>query len=236
MPDEDPPLRWTMRTYQVEFIWNKTRENFENKLWFEAMMYARGGLPAEWQEELLRRSGHEHIVDVLMEAVEDLRDPDPSLVYLALHDAFDRYGITLEVMPHPIHGDVLARARDLVEAGVSHPENAAVTWPLGADCVAELWRLIDLSRRDDRQIADALGEGLGARRADELSLRCGEELRLAVHLATNDLGAGTDPSVVLWALREWFASPDHGQVTLEFAAHPEHGDVLARAGRLTRPA
>jgi hypothetical protein len=44
------PLTWTMDTEQVEFIWTETREVFGNK----------------------------GIVDVLTEAVGDLRDPDPS--------------------------------------------------------------------------------------------------------------------------------------------------------------
>ena len=104
-----------------------------------------------------------------------------------------------------------------------------MTWPLDAGCVAELWRLFDLTRRDDGRIAGALADCLGPARADELSLRCGEELRIAVYIATNDLGPDVDPGVALTALRDWFASPYHGQVTLEYAPHPDHGDVLARA-------
>jgi hypothetical protein len=226
MPDDAPPLTWTLTTEQVEFMWKETREVFGNKLWFESMLYADIGLPAEWQDELERRAGAD-IMDVLIEAVGDLRDPDQSLVFLGLHDTFARYGITLDGTWHPIHGDLLARADALVEAGESRPAYAAATWHLDAGCVARLWDLFDLTRRDEGRIADAWPTVLGPARADELSLRCGEELRIAVYIATNSAGPDVDPAVALTALRDWFAHPYHGQVTLEYAPHPEHGDVLA---------
>jgi hypothetical protein len=215
MPDDAPPLTWTLTREQVQFIWKETREVFHNKLWFESMLYADIGLPAEWQDELERRSGQD-IMDVLIEAVGDLRDPDPSLVFLGLHDMFARYGITLEIAPHPIHGDVLTRARELVESGVSRPEYTPVTWTLDETCVATLWREIEVSRRDAGRIADALADCLGEARADELSLRCGEELRIAVYIAINNVPAEADAGTVLLALRDWFSSRYHGEVTLEF--------------------
>ena len=86
--DAFDPLTWTMDPAQVEFIWKQSREVFGNKLWFERMLYGPG-LPAPWQEELTRRAG-EGIMEVLLEAVGDLREPDPSLVFLGLRDAFAR--------------------------------------------------------------------------------------------------------------------------------------------------
>jgi hypothetical protein len=216
MPDDPPPLTWTMTTDQVEFIWKETREVFENKLWFESMLYADVGLPGEWQAELERRSGLD-IMDVLIEAVGDLRDPDPSLVFHGLHDTFARYGITLNVADHPIHGDVLARARELVESGASRPVYAPVTWHLNRECVATLRDEIEVSGRDAGRIADALVDCLGAARADELSLRCGEELRIAVYIAINKVPADAGTGDVLLAMRDWFSSRYHGEVTLDFA-------------------
>ena len=55
MPDDAPPLTWTLTPQQVEFIWKETREVFGNKLWFESMLYADLGLSGEWQNELERR-------------------------------------------------------------------------------------------------------------------------------------------------------------------------------------
>jgi hypothetical protein len=219
MPDDAPPLTWTMTRDQVEWIWKETREVFGNKLWFESMMYADDGIPEEWQEELARRSGQD-IVDTLTEAVGDLRDPDPSLVFRGLHDTFARYGITLNIRSHPVHGDVLERARELVDSGVSRPAYGPVTWNLDAECVASLRDAIEVSDRDSAEVADALADCLGARRADELSLRCGEELRIAVYIAMNKAPADADTGDVLLAMRDWFASPYHGQVTLEYAPHP----------------
>jgi hypothetical protein len=216
MPDEPPPLTWTMTRDQVEFIWKETREVFHNKLWFESMLYADVGLPGEWQAELERRSGLD-VMDVLIEAVGDLRDPDPSLVFLGLHDTFARYGITLQIAPHPIHGDVLARARELVGSGASRPAYAPVTWHLDAGCVAGLRTEIEVSRRDAGRVADALADCLGDARADELSLRCGEELRIAVYIAINKVPSDADTGDILLALRDWFSSRYHGEVTLEFA-------------------
>jgi hypothetical protein len=227
------PLTWTMDTEQVEFIWTETREVFGNKLWFESMLDGPG-LPEQWQDELAERSGQD-IVDVLVEAVGDLRDPDPSLVFLGLHDACARYGVTLEIPPHPYHGDLLVRARGLVDMDASRPTYTQQVWPLGAECVANLWLQIETARVDarrevvSRQIAESLAACLGDERADELSLRCREQLSVAVHIAVNRLPSHADPSLVFAAMRDFFRDPDHGDVTLEFAPHPEHGDVLARA-------
>jgi len=230
MPDDAPPLTWTLTTEQVEFIWKETREVFGNKLWFESMMYAREGIPAEWQDELERRSGQD-IVDTLTEAVGDLRDPDPSLVFLGLRDTFARYGITLDVAPHPIHGDVLERARGLTATGRSRPPYGPVVWRLDAACLASLRSAIETSRRDTRReiqagtVADALADCLGDARADELSLRCGEELRIAVYIAANKVPPDADADTVLLAMRDWFADRHHGQVTLEFATGAANSDV-----------
>jgi hypothetical protein len=37
--------------------------------------------------------------------------------------------------------------------------------------------------------------------------------------------------VILLALRDYFIDPHRGGVTLDYATHPVHGDVLERAGR-----
>jgi hypothetical protein len=230
------PLTWTMDAEQLEFIWTETREVFGNKLWFESMLDGPG-LPEEWQDELAERSGQD-IFDVLVEAVGDLRDPDPSLVFLGLHDAFARYGVTLEIPPHRHHGDVLVRARELVDSGASRPTYVQQLWPLDAACTASLWLQIETARVDtrremvSRQIADALAACLGDERADELSLRCQKQLSVAVYIAVNRLAADADPSLFFAAMRDFFRDPRHGDVTLEFAPHPEHGDVLARARQL----
>jgi len=235
---EFEPLTWAMDAEQVVFIWTETRDVFGNKLWFESMLYGPG-LPEEWQDELAERSG-EDVVDVLVEAVGDLRDPDPSLAFLGLHDTFARYGVTLQIPPHPHHGDLLVRARGLVDADASRPTYTPQSWPLGAECVASLWQQIESlrghTRREvaSRQVAEALAACMGDERADELSLRCRKALSVAVYIAVNHLPSDADPSLVLEAVRDFFRDPFHGDVTLEFAPHPEHGDVLARARQLGR--
>jgi hypothetical protein len=233
------PLTWTMDAAQVEFIWKESREVFGNKLWFESMLYGPG-LPEPWQRELARRSG-ENIMEVVLEAVGDLREPDPSLVFLGLHDTFARYRVTLEIPPHPIHGDLLARARGLVAAGASRPTYAPAVWHLDGEDVAALWQASYTPGSQHRRFADIFEGCLGDVRADELSLRYGGEIPVAVYSALHDLAQDADPSLTLLALREYFADRYHGAVTLEYAPHPMHGHVLERArralaGRLDDPA
>jgi len=223
------PLTWTMDPAQVAFIWTRSRDVFGNKLWFESMLYGPG-LPEPWQRELARRSGEE-IMEVLLEAVGDLREPDPSLVFLGLHDTFARYRVALEIPPHPIHGDLLARARDLLAAGASRPTYPPVVWHLGAEDVAALWQASYTRGR----LADIFEGCLGDVRADELSLRYGGEVPVAVYSALHDLAQDADPSLTLSALRDYFADRYHGAVTLEYAPHPVHGDVLSRAHRVDPP-
>jgi hypothetical protein len=220
--DSRAQLTWVMDAELMEFIWTETREVFGNKLWFESVLDWEG-LPEQWQDTLVQRSG-QSIVDVLVEAVGDLRDPDPSLVFLGLHETCARYRIILEIPPHPQHGDLLQRARGLRDAGLSRPAYARQTWAVDGDCVAALGRAIVAARKDTRlairarQIADALADCLGDERADELSLRCGEELSTAVYIAIKPLSADADVSLVLAAIRDFFRDPRNGDIVLEFAA------------------
>jgi hypothetical protein len=217
-------LNWVMDPELVEFLWTETREVFGTKLWFESVLDWEG-IPERWQDELVRRSG-QSIVDVLIEAVGDLREPDPSLVFLGLHETCARYQIILEIPPHPQRGDLLQRARALRDAGLTRPAYARQTWALESESVVALGRAIEAARKDTRpeirarRIADVLADCLGDERADELSLRCGEELSIAVYIAIKPLSADAEMSLILSAIRDFFRDPHHGDIVLEFAPRP----------------
>ena len=221
------PLTWVLDRDRVEFIWHETAEVFGNKLWIESMLYNDSGFTEEWREELARRKG-ESFFDVLVEACAGLgSQADPSLVLLALKETFGRYGVTLDLEPHPWRGDVIARALELRAADRSRPEYPPVTWTIGVDRVVSLWTEIE-----DDGPEDAVEDLLYEREADELTLRGEIEVRIALESAVEHLDEDADPSLTFLALHDYFRDPYHGDVIFEFAPHPEHGDVLERARRI----
>jgi hypothetical protein len=219
------PLTWTLDRRRVEFIWHETAEVFGNSMWIDSICGGKG-IPDEWQRELARRKGGSFF-SVLVEAIGDLSpDDDPSLVFLALQETCLRYGVTLLVEPHPRHGDVIARAEGLRAGSRSRPERGPVTWAVEEERVVTLWNEIG-----------AFGPGhavvvlLDEEERDELTLRGGIEVGIALEDAVRHVDEDADPSLTFLALHDYFRDPGKGGVTLEFAPHPEHGDVLARARR-----
>jgi hypothetical protein len=221
------PRTWVLDRDRVQYIWHETAEVFGNKLWVESMLGNDSGFTPEWRQEMARRKGGDFF-DVLVEACSGLgNDDDPSLVFLALQETFGRYSVTLELEPHPWHGDVIARALRLREAGHTRPDYPPVTWRLDEDRVVSLWD--DIENEGPESAVEFM---LDDQEADELTLRGEIEVGIALESAVEHLDEEADPSLTFLALHAYFRDPYNGNVTFEFAPHPEHGDVLQRARRI----
>jgi hypothetical protein len=107
----------------------------------------------------------------------------------------------------------------------THP----VTWTFGTDQVERIWaetRQVFGNKLWKESMLDAVFPGGWQ---DELVRRSGQSLHDVFTDAVGHLPEGCDPSLVFLGFRRAFAR--YG-ITAEFAAHPLHGDVLARAERL----
>jgi hypothetical protein len=222
------PVTWTLDSERVEFIWNETEEVFGNSMWFDSICTDEG-IPEEWQDEIAQRAEADFF-DVVGAAVGDLdpADADPSLVFLGLREMFGQYGVTLDVEPHPWHGDVIARAQERRAGGPPQRDYAPVTWTVNEERVVRLWEDIKNFGPGDA----AAGMFLYPSQEDELRLRGREAANSALRRAVGDVDRWADPSLTYLALHEYFRQPYHGEVTFEFAPHPEYGDVLERARRI----
>lgn len=203
-----PPVTWTFTVKQVETVWRDTRQVFGNKLWTESMLYDVF-LP-EWQQELERRAGR-GFLDVLNEAVDGLGDDDPSLVFLGFQRTFATYGIVTEFARHPLHGDVLKRARQ-IESNGAEPDKP-VRWTLPEEALFDLCAEIEDAERDEELIAESFGISLSEGQVDELERRYGGELSELVYAVVADLTAGDGPEVVIHGVQQALA--DLG-ITLQF--------------------
>lgn len=216
-----PPVTWTFTVKQVETVWRDTRQVFGNKLWTESMLYDVF-LP-EWQQELEHRTGRGFLA-VLGEAVDGLGGDDPSLVFLGFQRTFGTYGIVTEFARHPLHGDVLKRARR-IESNGAEPEQP-VRWTLPREALFDLCAEIEDAERDEELIAESFGIALSEGQLDELERRYGGELSELVYAVVADLTAGDGPEVVIHGVQQ--AMADLG-ITLQFrgvksvlAVAPDH--------------
>jgi hypothetical protein len=207
------PVTWDFSTEQVELIWKETRQVFGNKLWNESMLYAV--FYGTWQQEVARRSGQD-FHDVLIDAVGHLGEScDPSLVFLGFQREFAKYGITTDFPPHPLHGDVLARARGLGSA-MAAPAGP-VTWTLTKAEFHELLAEIDAAELDDEMVAEVLDMMLDAHQVDELERRYGGELRQLLYGVVTDLPEGAGPEAVIAGIQAELAEV---KITLTFQGVP----------------
>jgi hypothetical protein len=219
------PVTWTLDSDRVKFIWRETAELSGNR-WFDSLC-EDWAFREEWQTEIARRAGSDFL-DVLHDAKDPLnRFDDPSLSLLALKETFAQYGVTLEMEPHPWHGDVIARALELRAAGRSGPEYGPATWRIDRDRVVWRWEAIE-RYGNPSDFEDILTEP----EMDELTLRGDLEVRIRMNMAVEHINRFEDPSLTFLAVHEYFRDPRHGDVTFEFEPHPEHGDVLERARRI----
>jgi hypothetical protein len=202
------PVTWTFTVKQVETVWRDTRQVFGNKLWTESMRYDVF-LP-EWQRELERRAGRDFL-DILGEAVGRLGGDDPSLVFLGFQRTFGRYGVVTEFARHPLHGDVLKRARR-IESDGTEPD-PPLRWTLSQDALFDLCAEIEDAERDEELVAEAFAIVLSERQLDELERRYGGELSELVYAVVADLTAGDGPEVVIHGVQQALA--DLG-ITLQF--------------------
>jgi hypothetical protein len=218
------PVTWILDGDRVKFIWHETAEVFNSDFWFESLCADRA-IRSEWQAEITRRAGSDFF-DVLCDVRDGLVGPDPSLVFLSLKETFARYGVNLDVEPHPWHGDVIARALEL-RAGRYTPKDGPVTFRIDQDRV--VWRWTEIERHGTKS---SFEDSLTEQEDDELAMRSDIEVRIAMSVAVKHLARFDDPSLVFLAVHEYFLDPGNGGVTFEFAPHPEHGDVLERARRI----
>jgi hypothetical protein len=195
-----PPVTWTFTVKQVETVWRDTRQVFGNKLWTESMLYDVF-LP-EWQQELEQRAGREFL-DILNEAVGGLGGDDPSLVCLGFQRTFGTYGVVTEFARHPLHGDVLKRARR-IESDGTEPD-APVRWTLPQDALFDLCAEIEDAERDEELVAEAFAIALSEQQLDELERRYGGELSELVYAVLADLTAGDGPEVVIHGVQQALA-------------------------------
>jgi hypothetical protein len=223
------PVTWTLDSDRVEFIWGETEAVFGNTMWFDSIFDA--GIPVEWHDEFALRADTD-LYDAVSEAVGDL-DPDhadPSLVFLGLKEMFGRYGVTLEIEPHPEYGDVIALAQECLP-GRPLPDYPPATWTIHEERVVALWDDIE-----NLKTPYVVGMFLSDDQQYELWLRGGTKVPIAVMLAVQHLDKNADPSLAFLAVHEYFSQPYKGDVTFEFAPHPVHGDVLERARRIVADA
>jgi hypothetical protein len=162
-------------------------------------------------------------------AVGHLDDPvDPSLVFLGLQRELARHGITVEYAPHPLHGDVLARAAR-IEAGEPLDSDRPQVWRIDAESVRYLWAEIELCNPEvdidgaAEGIAIALAAALTGRQVDELERRYGDDLNLLVYTVLDDGAA--DPRSVLLGLQRAIGKEG---ITVVYAPHPQHGAFADR--------
>jgi hypothetical protein len=195
-----PPVTWTFTVKQVETVWRDTHQVFGNKLWTESMLYDVF-LP-QWQEELERRSGR-RFAEVLSDAVAGLGGGDPSLVFLGFRRAFDRYGVVTVFARHPLHGDVLKRAKR-IEARGTQPDRPQ-TWTLSADTFHALCAEIEDTGLDEELITESLAVVLSEWRLDELERRYGGELSELVYSVISELSVKDGPAAVVAGVQEAFA-------------------------------
>jgi hypothetical protein len=203
-----PPVTWTFTVKQVETVWRDTRQVFGNKLWTESMLY--DVFPPQWQEELERRSGR-RFPDVLSDAVAGLGGGDPSLVFLGFRRAFDRYGIVTVFARHPLHGDVLKRAKRIESRGAQPDRPQAWTLP-GGTFHALCAEIVDTGL-DEEQITESLAVVLAEWQLDELERRYGGELSELVYSVISELSPKDGPEVVVRGIQD--ACAELG-VTLRF--------------------
>lgn len=203
------PVTWTFTVKQVETVWRDTHQVFGNKLWTESMLY--DVFLAQWQQELEQRSGR-RFPDVLSDAVAGLGAGDPSLVFLGFRRAFDRYGIVTVFARHPLHGDVLKRAKR-IEARGAQP-NRPQTWTLSPDTYHALCAEIVESGLDEELIVESLAVVLSEWQLDELERRYGGELGELVYSVISELSVRDGPEAVVAGVQEAFAELG---ITLRFA-------------------
>jgi hypothetical protein len=218
-----PPVTWTFTVKQVETVWRDTHQVFGNKLWTESMLYDVF-LP-QWQEELERRSGRP-FRDVLSDAVAGLGAGDPSLVFLGFRRAFDRYGIVTVFARHPLHGDVLKRAKRIESRG-TQPDRPQM-WRLPADTFHRLCAEITETGLDEELITESLAVVLSDWQLDELERRYGGELSELIYGVISEFSVKDGPAAVVASIQDAFAELG---VTLRFAGvRPVLPDRLRRTG------
>jgi hypothetical protein len=220
MPDESgsPQVSWHLDAETVSYIWKSTRQVIGNKLWVSDMM---DSFPQELQDEIDGRGGD--FFDVVIDAAHGYSlGVDPSMIFAAFQREMATFGVNLEFAPHPRHGDVVARARD-IEAGRPVPGPGA--YILDAATVDNLWSAVE-SHSD--YVKDRLPEDL----LDDVEMASGGEAFLVLSGITDDLPKDADPSLWFSGLRKVCAGLG---IEVGFADHPEHGDLLARAAALTAP-
>lgn len=207
----DPPLTWHIDLPLLDRIANENAVDFGSNGWRDAMYES---FPVDWQEEIERRSGKD-FPEVIRLGVRELRSLEPEPLAEELRRTFAKYGITLTV------GDVPpVDPRDL-------PNADWLELYVTDDVVAGLWRLCEGDDLDAVSLSDTLI--LSPTDAwDYLDLLPGGSDGIVAD-ACAAYQAGADPSLFFLALQRAFAERD---VPIEFAAHPEHGDVIARANSL----
>jgi hypothetical protein len=185
---DDPRVTtWIFTPDQIDAAWRATRDVWGNKLWYETMLYEV--IPAEWQQEVRARSGRD-FREFLDDAVGDLAGDDPSLVFLAMLQAFGAYGITVEFPPHPVHGDVLALAARV----------APDTWTLPEDAFYELCAAL----HDDGDgqpppdvVVEIFADCLSPQRQEEIERRSPVPFDDLVRAMLADVTASSDPEVLI---------------------------------------
>jgi hypothetical protein len=206
----DPPLTWHIDLPLLEQIAHQNHDMGSNG-WRDAM---RDEFPADWQEEIERRSGEE-FSDVIWNGVRALMATEPALLAEELRRTFAQYGITLTVGELPPVDPQDVPSADWLYLTVTD----------GA--VARVWNICEQGEPDPEAVADALYECFMVE-LDYFDLLPGGYDGI-LEDACAAYPAGGDPSLFFLALRRAFAERD---VPVTFMAHPEHGDVIARAEAL----
>lgn len=206
----EPPLTWHIDLPLLERIANQCHDIGSNG-WRDSM---RDEFPADWQDEIERRSGRD-FPEVLRRELRALRAVEPALLAEELRRTFATYGITLAVGELPPADPADVPTADWLDLYVD------------ADVVAALWNLCEQGQPDPQEIAEALYADFDVE-LDYVDLLPGGYDGI-VEEACAAYPAGADPSLFFLALHRAFTERN---VPITFMAHPEHGDVIARAQAL----
>jgi hypothetical protein len=224
IPNPEPPVVWFVESDDVDTIWRSTNEVFGNSLWHtdvdEVLDSDRYREVANLVEE---RSG-QSLFNCVMDAVANRFPKDSSEVFAYLHRAFAEYGVDLQFADHYRYGNLLERAARS-EAGepTDDPPRVHVfdEWS-----VVGLWNNIENNGYEDCSPTD----WLDADYADDIQQVVDGGTIVAVGEMVDGLPPDADPSLFYQALQR--VSAGYG-IHVTFAPHPEHGDVLERAARIT---